>query len=139
MAADKYGYRNGPQCLVSYGVDSTGGTINAGDHVKMVTDGYVGVCGSGDTPIGVAVSNQTAGSADGDTTVLVDVSEWSLFEYPPASGTVTVALIGKTCDLGGARSIDITASTDDNIIIVNVDTTANTLLVRHSYPHSGVI
>lgn len=139
MAADRYGYREGPRTLMTYGMDSSSAAIAAGDHVKFVTAGYVGICSAGDNPIGVAVSVQTAGSSDGDTKVLVDVNEWSVYEYPPASGTLTVAMIGTTCDLGGARSIDITASADDNIVIVNVDTTNNTALIRHSYPHSGVV
>lgn len=138
MAADKYGYRFGERMIVEYGVDSTGGTISAGDHVKWATAGYVAVCSAGDNPIGVAVADQVAGSADGDVSVRVDISEWSVYEYPPDTGTVTVGLAGLTCDLGGARSIDIDASADDNIKIVSVDTSANTVLVRHLYPTTGV-
>lgn len=137
--ADTYGYRSGPQVIQTYGVDSSvATTIRPGDHVKWATAGYVTVAGAGDNPIGVAYSVATPGSADGDVTIQVDISEWSLYEYPPDSGTVTAALIGLTCDLGGARSIDIDASADDNIKIVAVDTAANTVLVRHLYPTTGV-
>lgn len=139
MAADKYGYRFGERLIVEYGVDSTSSAISAGDHVKWDTAGYVEPCTAGDNPIGVAVADQTAGTADGDASVRVDISEWSVYEYPPDAGTVTVALRGLTCDLGGARSIDIDASADDNIVIVNVDTSANTLLIRHKYPVTGVV
>lgn len=139
MAADKYGYRYGPQLIVEYGVDSSvATTLRPGDHVKWATAGYVTVAGSGDNPIGVAVSVATPGSADGDVTCRVDISEWSVYEYPPSSGTVTAAITGLTCDLGGARSIDIAASADDNIKIVQVDTVANTVFVRHLYPTTGV-
>lgn len=136
---DSYGYRFGPQVIQTYGVDSSvATTIRPGDHVKWATAGYVTICGAGDNPIGVAVSVATPGTSDGDVTVQVDISEWSVYEYPPDAGSVTAALIGLTCDLGGARSIDIDASADDNIKIVNVDTAANTVLVRHLYPTTGV-
>lgn len=139
MAADKFGYRYGPQVLVTYGVDSSvATTLRPGDHVKWATAGYVTVAGSGDNPIGVAASVATPGSADGDVTVQVDIGEWSVYEYPVSAGTVAVGLCGLTCDLGGARSVDITASADDNIKIVQVDTAASTVFVRHLYPTTGV-
>ena len=139
MAMDKYGYRFGPRLPVTYGVDSVATTaLTPGDHVKWSTAGYVTVCAAGDNPIGVVMSNSTPGSADGDVSVQVDISEWSVYEYPPDAGSVTVGLQGLTCDLGGARSIDIDASADDNIVIVTVDTSANTLLIRHKFPVTGV-
>lgn len=139
MAADKYGYRYGMQLPVTYGVDSSVATVlRPGDHVKWATAGYVTVAGAGDNPIGVVMSVATPGSADGDATVLVDVSEWSVYEYPVSAGTVSAAVLGLTCDLGGARSIDITASADDNIKIVQVDTVNATVFVRHLYPTTGV-
>lgn len=139
MAADVYGYRYGMQLPVTYGVDSSvATTLRPGDHVKWATAGYVTVAGAGDNPIGVVMSVATPGSADGDVQVLVDVSEWSVYEYPVSAGTVAVAVLGLTCDLGGARSIDITASADDNIKIVQVDTVAQTVFVRHLYPTTGV-
>lgn len=139
MAADKYGYRYGPRLLVQYGVDSSVATaLTNGDHVKWATAGYVTVCGAGDNPIGVVAGDVTPGSADGDVSVMVDISEWSVYEYPPDSGSVTVGLVGLTADLGGARSIDIDASADDNIKIVQVDTVKNTVFVRHLFPTTGV-
>lgn len=136
--ADKYGYRFGERVIVEYGVDSSSTAIEAGDHVKWATAGYVAKCSAGDNPIGVAVADQAVVSADGDASVRVDISEWSVYEYPPDTGSVTVGLAGLTCDLGGARSIDIDASADDNIKIVSVDTAKNTVLVRHLYPTTGV-
>lgn len=139
MAADKYGYRFGPRLLVSYGVDSSVTTaLTNGDHVKWSTAGYVTVCAAGDNPIGVCAGDVTPGAADGDVSVMVDISEWSVFEYPVSAGTVAVAQLGLTCDLGGARSIDITASADDNIKVVAVNTAAATVFVRHLYPTTGV-
>lgn len=139
MAVDKYGFRYGTQLPVTYGVDaSVATTLRPGDHVKWATAGYVTVCGAGDNPIGVVMSVATPGSSDGDAQVLVDVSEWSVYEYPVSAGTVSAAILGLTCDLGGARSIDITASADDNIKIVQVDVAAATVFVRHIYPTTGV-
>jgi hypothetical protein len=138
--ADKWGYREGPQQIETYFMDSAGSaSVKVGDHVKFSTAGYVIACGAGDNPIGVAVSVGFDPATDGDETVRVDVSEWSIYEYPIGTGTGTLAMIGTTCDLAGARSIDVTASADDNIYIVNVDVANNTARIRHVYPHSGVV
>lgn len=136
--ADKYGYRFGKRLVRAYPLDSSSAALTPNDHVKWATAGYVAICSAGDNPIGVCVQVQAAVSNDGDAEVLVDVSEDSVYEYPPDEGTVTEALKGLTCDLGGARSINIDASADDNIKIVDVDTVANTVLIRHLYPVTGV-
>ena len=139
MAFDTHGYRYGERQLEKYGVDSSAGTIYSGDHVKWSTAGYIAPCGAGDNPIGVAIDTVTAGAADGDVKCEVDISEWSVYEYPVGTGTATVAMIGTTCDLAGARSADVTASSDDNLKIVNVDTVNNRVFVRHLYPTAGVV
>jgi len=130
MAIDKYGYRYGPRYPQTYGVDSTSNAIAVGDVVTEATAGYVKKASAGDRVFGVAMEAATAGSADGDVKVQVDVSPYSVYEYPPDAGSVTVALIHRTMDLGGARSIDIDASADDDVYVENVDTSANTLFVR---------
>lgn len=138
--ADKYGYRFGPQLIVTYPMDSAGSSnVIPGDHVKFSTAGYVVACGAGDNPIGVATSVGVDPGTDGYETVQVDISEWSVYEYPIGTGTGTLAMTKLTCDLAGARSIDVTASADDNIVIVKVDTVNNTALIRHTYPVAGVV
>lgn len=61
--------------------------------------------------------------------ILVDISEASVYEFPPDTGSATAAQAGKTCDVGGARSINVDATADDNVIIHSVDTDANSVLV----------
>jgi hypothetical protein len=75
------------------------------------------------------VTSVTTPSADGGLSTVVDCSADSVYLFVPDAGTVTQALVGKTCDVGGPQSIDIDASADDCILIRAVDTTANTLLV----------
>lgn len=138
--ADKYGYRSGPKCVVTYPMDSAGSAnVIPGDHVKFSTAGYIVACGAGDNPIGVADSVGVDPGTDGYEFVSVDISEWSIYEYPVGTGTATLAMVTTTCDLAGARSVDVTASADDNLIIVQVDVANNTVFARHTYPHSGVV
>ena len=126
--ADTYGYRRGPRVLVTFPVDSTSSAITVGDAV-IITSGFALRAAAGDIPHGVATAAATVPAADGETSVTIDVSPLSVYEYPPDAGTVTQALVGTKMDLGGPRSINIDASTDDCVQVVGVDTDANTLLV----------
>jgi len=127
--ADTYGYRIGPRVAIRFPVDASSADIKVGDLIR-VTAGYAFQAAAGENPIGVAMESVENPAADGEAFVLVDVSDQSIYEYPPDSGSVTAALVGKSMDVGGARSIDIDASTDDVAFCVAVDTAANTLLVR---------
>lgn len=127
--ADTYGYRRGVRNLVTVPVDASSSAISVGDAV-IITAGYAFQAAAGDIPHGVATAAATVPAADGETSVTIDVSDQSIYEYPPDAGTVTQALVGKKMDLGGPRSINIDASTDDGVMCVAVDTDANTLLVQ---------
>ena len=127
--ADNYGYRRGARVAVSFPIDSTSADISVGDLI-YVTAGYAFQAAAGDRPIGVAMQTVNNPAADGEAYVLVDVSSETVYEYPPDTGTVTAALVGKSMDVGGARSIDIDASADDCVFCVGVDVSRNTLLVQ---------
>ena len=127
--ADTYGYRRGVRNLVTIPVDSTSAAITVGDAV-IITAGYALQAAAGDIPHGVATSAATVPAADGETSVTVDISDQSIYEYPPDAGTVTQALVGKKMDLGGPRSINIDATVDDCALCVGVDTSANTVLIQ---------
>ena len=130
MALDSYGYREGPRMLVSLPVDSSTSDITAGDLLAWGTAGYVQQAAAGaNTLAGVAAESVASPSADGDVSILVDISELSIYEFPPDAGSVTQAIVGTTMDVGGARSIDIDASADDIVRCVRVDTDANTAFV----------
>lgn len=137
MADSLYGYVSGPRTPVQMRV-ATGSAIAVGDLVKAESDGYITVCAAGDNPIGVAMEACTAPSADGGRTILVDISPLSIYRYPPDTGTVSQALVGKTCDVGGVQSINIDASADDCIYVARVNTDENTLHVRLIYIPTGV-
>jgi len=48
-------------------------------------------------------------------------------------------MVGKTCDVGGAQSIDITASADDCVLIQAVDTVANLAYITIVRQPAGVV
>lgn len=135
----RYGYREGLRRPVTLPVDSSTSDISVGDFVLMATAGYIKKASAGDIPIGVSMQNVTAPSSDGYATCQVDVSEDSIYEYPPDTGTATAALAQCTCDVGGAQSIDIDASTDDCIVIQRVDTAANTVFISLKHAYAGVV
>lgn len=135
-----YGYREGVRIPVVLPVDSAAnGDISVNDHVFFSTAGYITKCGAGDIAIGVSMQNVAVPSSDGGATCLVDTSEQSIYEGPPDTGTVTAALAMHTCDYGGSQSINIDASTDDNILIRRVDTDANTVFYSLILIPAGVV
>ena len=141
--ATPYGYRKGPRELIELPLDSTSADIGA-DCIAITEDGatsqfFKEVDGSGESLMGWSASKVDSPSADGGAKVLVDVSSQSIYEFPPDAGTVTYALVGKTCDIGAdGKSINIDASATDDILIVDVDTTSNTCFVRHIGNLGGV-
>lgn len=137
----QYGYKHGKRLIRRFPVDSATADISVGDLLEWGTAGYVQQAGAGDLPMGVAVEAVASPSSDGDVYISVDVSEEAIFAYPPDAGSVTAGLVGKTCDIGGAQSLNIDASTDDCIEIVGVDTVANLAFCRvlTSVARTGVV
>lgn len=130
MAVDRFGFRYGTQVPLRLPVDSSSSDIDANDMLTLGTAGYVQKAAADDTICGFAMEKMTAPSADGGRYVLVDISCETVYEYPPDAGTVTAALLTKTCDAGGARSVNIDATVDDCLQICQVDVDANTVYVR---------
>lgn len=138
--SDKYGYRYGQRLPVKLPVDSSSTVpIEVGDMLALATAGYVKQAAAGDKIVGVAMSRlETAPAADGESSVLVDISEQSVYAYP-GSTTVSQGKLMLTCDVGGARAIDETASSDDCIRIVGVDAANNLYLVQPILVLAGVV
>lgn len=133
----KYGLRNIQVLPVKAST-----TISAGDMVDFDSNRYLQPCGAGDIPIGVAVGQVPAdaqAATDGALSIAVDTSQDSVYRYVPDAGNVTIALVGKSCDVGGAQSIDIDASTDDCILVRAVNVAENTLDVSLILKPTGVI
>ena len=140
MAGNPWGYRRGPLEVVKMYMDSaTAAVVVPGDFVVAVTAGYVGSAAAGGTPIGVAMSGGADPSADGAAEVLVSIHPDAVYEYPADTGTVTQALCNTTMDIGGAQSIDIDASTDDVIQVIEVNTDRNSLFVKLIPTRAGVV
>lgn len=143
MKVDTFVYRRGRRHPVKVPLDSTTAAITAGMAITAsgATAGYFKeVDAAAEAVFGIAMQDVASPSADGDATVLVDISEDSEYEVVPDAGSVTVALVGKTMDVGAdAKSVDIDASTTDDIQVVGVDTTDNTLFICLKRVLAGVI
>jgi len=138
--SDKYGYRHGQRQPVKMLVDSSSSVpIEVGDMIALATAGYVKQAAAGDKIVGVAMSRlPEAPAADGEASILVDISQESVYAYP-GSTTVSQAKLMLTCDVGGARAIDETASDDDCIRIVGVDAANNVYLCQMILVLAGVL
>lgn len=129
MARLDIGYVYGDRTLIPFRVKASE-TIYANDFVDLDSNGYLAQIDAGDIPMGVAFG-ATSGTVtnDGDQEILVDVSPHSVYRFPPDTGTLAITIEGKTCDVGGAQSIDPDATVDDCILVHRVDTITNTALI----------
>ena len=137
----RYGYRKGRRLTVKASVDGSTSAISVGDILTWGTAGFVQQAAAGDDVIaGVAMAEVASPTSDGDVTILMDVSEESIYEYPADAGSVSAGLAGTTMDIGGPQSINIDASADDDCPCVEVDTVANTVFVcfRTKLGYAGV-
>lgn len=139
MGSPQYGARKGRRLPVYAQVDSTSAAIEVGDLLTVATTGYVKQAAAGETLRGVAMSAVASPAADGDLSVLMDISEETIYAYPPDAGTVTQALVGTSMDIGGAQSINIDASTVDNVFVDEVDIDGNLVLCHFSFAFTGVV
>ncbi len=138
MADTLYGYHRGARNPVRVRLDASTATVNIGDMLAPGTAGYYQKVTAGDVAQGVAMEYATAPTADGDKEILMDISGESVYRFPPDAGTVTVALIGKTCDTGGAQSVNIDATVNDCLLIRDVDTANNLVFIQVRPAFAGV-
>ena len=109
-------------------------TWQAGDFIELTDgSGYAQSSDAGDLAYGVAVSHMTAAmnpGASGTVTAPVYVGYNNQYIYPADEGTVTIALRQKKMDIGGARSVDIDASSDGCLLCVDIDIPSNSVIVQ---------
>jgi hypothetical protein len=139
MPDSLYGYRSGDRTPRPVRLDSATSTVVVGDFLKLGTAGYYQQCDANGEGQCVAMQASTAPTADGEKIILADFSRTAIYEYPADTGTVVVGDIGKSCDIGGAQSVNRDASAtgqggDGCLDILDVDTAANTLFVRLARP-----
>lgn len=137
--ADNYGLYRGTPVTARVKVDSSSSAIDQFDHVTIATAGYVKKAAAGDTPIGVAMEACAVPSADGEISIEIDTSEHTIYRYAVGTGMLTQAMAFTTCDLAGARTLDVTASADDCFLILECDVTNNVAIGRHKYTYAGVV
>lgn len=127
-------YRRGTRMIIPMPLDSSAGTIEVGTAITEsgATSGYVkAVDATSEAVLGVAFSKATAGAADGDVEIMVDVSTQSTYEVAPTSGSIAQAQANKLVDVGAnGTTVDITASTTDDLEIIRVDVDNNKAEVR---------
>lgn len=78
--------------------------------------------------VGIAAQIVDSPGANGDLTVLVDVSAESVYEVPADSGSVGNTLLMKSMDVGAdGLTVDIDGSTTDDVRCIGFDADANTI------------
>jgi len=124
-----YGAQGGYSRIEFWPVSNTG-TIDNGDMVHWDEAGqYITTCEAGDVPCGVATEASNQPDDDAGNYIHVETSLMRMFEYPADEGIITVALIGKKMDVGGAQTIDIDASVDGCFYCTNVTLKGSTKTV----------
>lgn len=140
MANLNYGWKFGERMPVRVPVDSSTTAIAVGDFITIATAGYYKKWTTGAVVYGTAMEQLDTAeipASDGGAYLTVDVSPNSVYAYPVSSGTLGVAMRGKTCDAGAAQGIAVDASTNDDIHIIEADTTNQVALVRLLIPSLG--
>ena len=105
------------------------------------TSGYVKeVDNTAEAVIGICFSEVVVtGAADGDHSVVVDISSDSIYRVGPDSGSVTQAMANKSMDVGAnGLTADINGSTTDDLFVARVDVTNNKLYVQLKRTLAGV-
>lgn len=127
-------YRRGPRVFVTLPLDSTSADILQGDAITAsgATAGYFKeVDASGEDVVGIAQGKVSSPSSDGNASVVIDISQESVYAVPADAGSIAITAAMKKCDVGAdARSINHDASATADIQILEVDTDANEALVR---------
>ena len=139
MATPTTGLIKGVPTLITAELDTTSAAIEPGTLMTEVSAGLYKEAGAGDVPVGVSHSSGAVPAAAGDVSILMDVSENTVYEFSPDAGTVTRALKLRTMDVGASNTIDIDASADDKILCVDVDTDANTVHVSILRTLTGIV
>lgn len=131
----KLGYDRGPRVLIQHPVEASQiFKAKSGCFVKRGSNNYLDIADSGDAYLlGWAETGEfTSSSTAGVSVVSLDISPLSCY-WIPADAAVTRAIIGKTCDLIISSNIqyaDVGESTEDVIIIEDVDISNQLVLVR---------
>jgi len=137
--ADNYGLYSGSEVIVQAKVDSSTTAIVTGDFLIYATAGYVKKAAAGDLIVGIALEDCAVPTSDGLATIKMGISQEAVYKRAVGTGTITQAMAGLTCDIAGARTIDVTASADDCIVIVQPLVSTNEALVTHRYTRAGVV
>jgi len=135
-------YRRGPRILVELPLDSTSADITPGTAItdSGATSGYFKeVDAAAESVKGISVNKVSSPSSDGGAYVTVDISDLSVYQADPDSGTIAITANQKTCDIGAdGTSIDHDGSSTDDIVVLAVDLNDNTALIRLKHTFSGV-
>jgi hypothetical protein len=107
-------------------------TWSSGSFVDLDASGDAEACDADDVPFGVSADTITtadAPAADGAIKRAVYVGGNNWYVFPPDTGTVTNAIVGKLMDVGGAQSVNIDQSTQNSLRCVGVDLAENLVYV----------
>ena len=127
-------YRSGKRNPVQFLLDSSTAAVTVGMAMTITdaTGGYVkDVDVAAEAVMGIAMQAVSSPSADGDASVLIDISTSSIYEVPPNAGTLVITENYNTCDVGAdGITIDHDGSSTDDIFILTVDLVTQTALVH---------
>ena len=135
-------YVNGDRVLVRLPLDSTTADIKVGDAITSAnaTAGfYKKADATSEVICGIAQEILSSPASNGDVSVLVNTSENAFYRVKAGNGTLVEGMKMESCDVhSDGESIDVTASSTDNILIHDVRLSDATALVSIVMSFTGV-
>lgn len=99
-----------------------GAAIVANDFLTLdAAAGYIRQSAADEIPFGVARDDNTPGTLDGDTSVATFTSRTALYRYTVSAGTINPSIIGKSYNLGGAQTVNLTLQTFLAVKVIKID------------------
>lgn len=105
-----------------YGTLGGAGAIVANDFLTLDgATGFIRASAADDIPFAVARDDNTPGAVSGDTSVAAFTSRTALFRYTVSAGAITPLILGKSYNLGGAQSVNLTLQTFLAVRVIQID------------------
>ena len=107
--------------------------ISKDSVVKFDGSGQITTAGSSDATVAGVWADTAIASTDADnaetTAKKVIVDPFSIYEADVETGTMTAALVGTTVDYASATGIDVSASSQNGVLLVGFISSAKALVV----------
>lgn len=129
MPSPPLGFRRGRRMTVTVGVAALSGDLEVNDFVGLDANKFAIRRDADGAIYGVVMEGVPSPPADGEATVLLDISEESIYEFA-ASLAPTQAVVGTSTDISGRQEVltgVAAAPASNNVVIHEIKVAAGTV------------